>query len=77
MFWIGTAIVLVVVAVAMWRLMNAVTALGGSRHGDAGEYGAQVIAQSEAFRGNRSSDLPAWDGEERLKGVQGNDGMAG
>lgn len=78
-WWIGLVIVALValVGVAVWWLMTAVTDQGGARRGDATEMATQAVAQLLAFTGDRSEDRPAWDGEERMKGFQGNDGATG
>lgn len=68
---------LVVVGFGLWRLLGAVTERGGGRSGDAARFAVQSIAQLRAFSGKRSDDRPVWDGEERMKGFQGNDGATG
>jgi len=65
--------VVVVGAAVIGLMLRSVAGRGGERDGDAAEYSEQVIAQSGAFRGDDSDSAPAWDGVERLKGVQGND----
>lgn len=75
MMWWFVGLILPAVAVAaIWRMVGVVAGRGGEVSGDAADLAEQVLAQSEAFRGDDSEHRPAWDGVERLKGVQGNDG---
>lgn len=75
MLWIY-GLVLIIGCFAVGAMLHAITGRGGEKNGDAGETGTQVVAQAAAFRVDRSHDAPAWDGVERLKGIQGNDGPA-
>lgn len=74
MTWLLGLIVLLVVAFTVWAMLRKVTRQGGEQAGDAAELANQVIAQGAAFRADRSEDHEGWDGVERLKGLQGNDG---
>lgn len=71
-FLLGLAIIGGVVA-----LLMAISAKGGQADGDASEIAEQTISQSGAFRGDSPEGRPAWDGKERLKHLEGNDGGMG
>jgi hypothetical protein len=73
MMWFLGIIVLLVAALVVWAMLRTATGRGGELEGDAAEMASQVIAQSAAFRGDRTDDYERWDGEERLKGLQGNE----
>lgn len=75
--WPVIMVLLAIAGVALWWLVAAATDRGGVRRGDATEMATQAVAQLLAFSGERSEDRPAWDGEERMKGFQGNDGATG
>lgn len=75
--WFIGIIMLLVVALVVWSMLRAATGRGGEQEGDAAEMASQVIAQSAAFPGDRTDDYERWDGEERLKGIQGTDAGAG
>lgn len=73
MIWFVGIIGLLVAALIVWAMLRTATSRGGEQEGDAAEIASQVIAQSAAFRGDRTDDYERWDGEERLKGLQGNE----
>ncbi|MBK5266286.1 MAG: hypothetical protein JJE47_02545 [Acidimicrobiia bacterium] len=77
MMWFIGIIGLLVAALVVWAMLREATGRGGEQAGDAAEMASQVIAQSAAFRGDRTDDYERWDGEERLKGIQGTDAGAG
>ncbi len=58
-------------------LLTAISSRGGQVGDDAAEIAEQTIAQSGAFRGDSPDGRPAWDGKERLKRLEGNDGGLG
>ncbi len=74
MTWLIVLIVLAIGAVAVLLMLRLVADRGGFKEGDAGESAGQVVAQMAAFRMDDAGDRAAWDGVERLKGVEGNDG---
>jgi hypothetical protein len=74
--WILSTVGVLAAGMAVWRMLGRVTARGGEQGGDAAERASQIIAQAEAFRGGATDDRQGWDGEERLKGVQGTDGAS-
>jgi len=63
-----------IMALATWRMLGIATSRGGEQPGDAANLAAQVMAQAQAYRGDNPEDRATWDGEQRLKGLQGNDG---
>ncbi len=71
MIWVLGLFAILVAALIVWAMLREATARGGEQEGDAAEMASQVIAQSAAFRGDRTDDYERWDGEERLKGIQG------
>ena len=75
MLWVLGLTLLAVAAVVIWRMLGVAAGRGGEVPGDATDLAAQVIAQGEAFRGDNPENRTPWDGAERLKGVQGNDGV--
>jgi hypothetical protein len=70
--WLVAALVLVVAGYATVRLLEAISSRGGMAGGDAATRAAQVVAQSQAFRGDRNPT--PWDGEDRLKALPGDSG---
>ncbi|MBK5266285.1 MAG: hypothetical protein JJE47_02540 [Acidimicrobiia bacterium] len=78
MIWLLGLFAILVAVIVIWAMLREATGRGGEQEGDAAEMASQVIAQSAAFRVDRSQDHAGWDGVERLKGIQGNDsGMGG
>jgi hypothetical protein len=71
MGWIVLALVLLLGSVGIWAALRAVGARVEGRPGDAADMAAQVIAQTSAFRGDKSEDRVPWDGQEHFKGTQG------
>jgi hypothetical protein len=71
MLWFVGLIGLLVAALVIWAMLREAASRGGEHDGDAADTAGQVIAQSGAFRGDRTDDYERWDGEERLKGIQG------
>jgi len=57
---------LVSCGVAVSRLLDRISAKGGSSHQDATKVAAQILAEANAFRGSRSDDTTQWDGQRRL-----------
>jgi hypothetical protein len=73
MIWVLIATALGIGATLIRLMLRAVSGRGGEVDGDAAKAAGRIIAQAAAFRGDRSS-AQAWDGVERLKGLEGNDG---
>ena len=72
--WIIGLLLLLIGVVAIRQMLQVAAGRGGEQLGDAAESANQVISQMQAFRGDDPEQRPAWDGVERLKGLQGNDG---
>ena len=73
MFWIASGAFVIVSGALVWRMLGSLAERGGNSRADAAETADQVLAQADAFRVSRHT-RGAWDGRQRLKGVEGNDG---
>lgn len=77
MIWLLGLFAILVAVIVIWTMLREATGRGGEQNGDAADMASQVIAQSAAFRVDRSQDHAPWDGEERLKGIQGTEAGGG
>jgi len=72
--YVALALIVIALGVPVIRwMLRRVAVQGGHRPGDAAGYALQVLAQSEAFRGDDPGQRVPWDGDPRLTGVEGND----
>ena len=60
------AALVIVGLVAVYLLLKRITAEGGTSDRDATAIANQVLGEADAYRGSRSADDPALDGQIRI-----------